>query len=374
MPEPLLLQLPNTFRAFYGSFPGLHRVQHEAIAPILQGRDLVLQAATGSGKSEAVLAPCLERVIQSGQKKAILYIIPTKALAMDLKRRFEGIITERLGLNLAVRTGDTKRRGGKNPDIMLTTPESLDVMLGSNNPDLKGFLFRMETLIIDEVHAFIDQYRGRHLVYLLTRLETRTNRSLQKIAMSATISRPEDVIKFFNFKPSAHAITTSVKRKIRARLLHIKTEKTEIPALLNDLHDTWQYRKILIFVNSRVACDRVFGIVNRVGRFKGVSELHYSNLKPQERKKAEMRFRKRPHALCIATSTLELGIDVGDVDAVLLYKPPGSVAAFLQRIGRANRREKEINFWGLTAGENSGDQLLRFLALLDRSYLQDPQY
>lgn len=345
----------------------MHKAQQEAVGPILKGKDLVLQAATGSGKSEAVLAPCLERVIQSGRKTAVLYIIPTRALAMDLKRRFESIITERLGLNLAVRTGDIKRAGGKSPDIMLTTPESLDLMLGSANSDLKAFLFRVKIVIIDEVHSLIHQYRRRHLVYLFTRLERKTGLPLQKIAMSATISRADDVIGFFGFQDSVQSVMASVKRKIRARLLHIKKEKTEIPALLNDLYDTWQYRKILIFVNSRVACDRLFSIVNKTGKFQGVSELHYSNLKPLERKKAEKRFRKRSHALCIATSTLEMGIDVGDVDAVLLYQPTGSVAAFLQRIGRSNRREQEINFWGICCGDCSGDQLVRFLALLELS-------
>jgi hypothetical protein len=99
--------------------------------------------------------------------------------------------------------------------------------------------------------------------------------------------------------------------------------------------------------------------------FQGVTELHYSNLKPVERKKAEDRFRKNPHALCIATSTLELGIDVGDVDAVLLFQPPGSVSSFLQRIGRANRREGAINFWGICSGDSAGTQVVRFLALLE---------
>ncbi|RLB90973.1 MAG: Lhr-like helicase, partial [Deltaproteobacteria bacterium] len=365
MPDSLLLQLPNTFRAFYGAFPSLHSAQEQAIAPILSGRDLVLQAATGSGKSEAVLAPCLERVINSGRKTAVLYIIPTRALAMDLKRRFESVITERLGLNLAIRTGDIKRSGGKRPDIMFTTPESLDVLLGSANADLKAFLFRVETIIIDEVHHLIHQYRGRHLVYLFTRLERRTGRALHKIAMSATIARMNSVIDFFNFKNDAHCIVTSVKRKIIARLLHIKQEESEFPALLDDLYDTWQYRKILVFANSRAACDRLFAIANKTGRFQGVSELHYSNLKPRERKMAEKRFRLGSCALCIATSTLELGIDVGDVDAVLLYEPPGSVSAFLQRIGRANRREKQINFWGICCGEGAGDQVVRFLALLE---------
>ena len=365
MPDSLLLQLPNTFRAFYGGFASLHSAQRQAVAPILSGRDLVLQAATGSGKSEAVLAPCLERVINSGRKTAILYIIPTKALAMDLKRRFESVITERLGLNLAIRTGDIKRAGGKRPDIMFTTPESLDVMLGSANADLKGFLFRVGMVIIDEVHPLIHQYRGRHLAYLFTRLERRTGRVLQKIAMSATIARVDSVIDFFGFKIDAERIITSVKRNIIARLLHMKQEESEFPALLNDLYDTWQYRKILVFANSRAACDRLFAIVNKTCRFQGVSELHYSNLKPRERKMAEKRFRKRSCALCIATSTLELGIDVGDVDAVLLYEPPGSVSAFLQRIGRANRRENQINFWGLCCGEGSADQVVRFLALLE---------
>jgi len=338
MPDSLLLQLPNTFRAFYGAFISLHSVQREAVVPILSGRDLVLQAATGSGKSEAVLAPCLERVISSGRKTAVLYIIPTRALAMDLKRRFESIITERLGLNLAIRTGDIKRAGGKHPDIMFTTPESLDVMLGSANADLKGFLSRVGTVVIDEVHPLIHQYRGRHLVYLFTRLERRTGRGLQKIAMSATIARVDTVIDFFGFRANTQRIITSVKRNIIARLLHIKQEESEIPVLLNDLYEFWQYRKILVFVNSRAACDRLFGIVNRTGRFQGVCELHYSNLKPRERKKAEKKFRIRSCALCIATSTLELGIDVGDVDAVLLYEPPGSVSAFLQRIGRPGIR------------------------------------
>ncbi|WP_457552783.1 DEAD/DEAH box helicase [Desulfobacula sp.] len=367
MSDSLLLKLPNTFRAFYGAFESLHNVQKKAVVPILSGRDLVLQAATGSGKSEAVLAPCLEMVIRSGRKRAVLYIIPTRALAMDLKRRFDVVITERLGLNLAIRTGDIKRAGGKHPDIMFTTPESLDVMLGSSNVDLKGFLSRVETIIIDEVHPLIHQYRGRHLVYLMTRLERRSGRSLQKIAMSATIADVNSLIDFFGFQKNAHHIVNSVKRKIMARLLHIKQEESELPALFNDLYESWKYRKILVFVNSRAACDRLFGIMNRTGRFQGVLELHYSNLKPRERKMAEKRFRNRPHALCISTSTLELGIDVGDVDAVLLYEPPSSVSAFLQRIGRANRRENQINFWGICCGERSTDQLVRFLALLELS-------
>ena len=367
LPDPLLM-LPNTFRPFYGAFAGLRPIQIEAIAPILEGRDLIVQAATGSGKSEAVLAPALERVITSGRAHGVLYIIPTRALAKDLMRRFEPIITERLNLILAIRTGDIKKGGTKRPDIMFTTPESLDVMLGSGNTNLKAFLTGVGTVIVDEVHPLVHQYRGRHLVYLFTRLERKTHAPIQKIAMSATIAGIPEVMDFLNFRPGGTAISAGADqqdRQIQARLLHLKKEDTELPALLNDLYREWAYRKILVFCNSRSACDRLSGIVRRNGVFRDVTELHYSNLKAKERKKAEDRFRKNPHALCIATSTLELGIDVGDVDAVLLYQPPGSVSAFLQRIGRSNRRGQSINFWGITAGESAGNQVIRFLALLE---------
>ena len=158
-----LLQLPNTYRAFYGAFAVLRPFQHEVIPPILQGQDLILQAATGSGKTEAVLAPCLERLIASGRAEAILYVVPTRALAQDLRRRLELIIHERLGLCLGIRTGDVKRLPAGQADVLLTTPESLDVMLGSPNHDIRAFLQRVSVLIIDEVHQFIQGYRGRHL-------------------------------------------------------------------------------------------------------------------------------------------------------------------------------------------------------------------
>jgi superfamily II DNA/RNA helicase/predicted RecB family nuclease len=359
-----LLQLPNTYRAFYGAFPSLYSIQKQAISPILKGRDLVLQCATGSGKTEAVLAPCLERIIRSGRSEALIYIVPTRALAFDLKRRFENIVTRRLGLCLAIRTGDIKRSGGERPDLMLTTPESLDVLLGSSNPDLRGFVSRVRMMIIDEVHLFVYKYRGRQLSYLITRLERRFSRPLQKMALSATIADVDSVIRFFGFQPDTVRCTASVQRDIVPHLIHLKDEDREFVALLDDLYNIWKYRKILIFANSRGKCDRLFAMVNREGRFQGVSELHYSNLKTRERRAAERRFRKRNHALCIATSTLELGIDIGDVDGVILYEPPDSVSAFLQRIGRSNRRQNQIYFWGICRGERAGLQLLRFLGLL----------
>lgn len=359
-----LFDLPNTFRAFYGAFAHLHDIQIEAIEPILEGRDLILQSATGTGKTEAVLAPCLETVIRSGRNRAVLYIVPTRALALDLMRRLDPVLSERLGLALSVRTGDLKREGGGRPDLVLTTPESLDVMLGSPNRDLSHLIRRIGTVIIDEIHPLVYQYRGRQLSYLLRRLERRRGATLQKIALSATIADADSIIGFFGFRPDAVKLVTTVQREIVPHLVHLKNDEDELVALIDDLYEKWGYRKILLFANSRGRCDRLFAVLSRRGRFKNVCELHYSNLKTRERREVEERFRKRSHALCIATSTLELGIDVGDVDGVILFEPTDSVSAFLQRIGRSNRRLKSTQFWGVCRGERAGSQLLRFLGLL----------
>lgn len=364
MPSPLL-QLPNTFRAFYGAFTGLHPVQQQAIEPVLANRDLILQSATGSGKTEAVLAPCLEGIIASDRIRAALYIVPTRALAFDIQRRFADVLKERLGIRLAaIRTGDIKTAGGGRPDIMLTTPESLDVMLGSGNSDLQGFLLRVRTIIIDEVHPFVHQYRGQQLAYLMQRLERRIAMRLQKIALSATIADPDEVGRFLDFRSDFVLLTENVRREIHPRFIHLKDDENELMNLLSDLSRKWKYRKILIFANSRGRCDKIFGLLNAQGAFKGSALLHYSNINTRERQIVEQRFRRQNRAVCVATSTLELGIDVGDVDAVLLFEPPDSVSAFLQRTGRANRRQKTVHFWGICRGEGAGEQLLRFLALI----------
>ena len=208
------------------------------------------------------------------------------------------------------------------------------------------------------------QYRGKHLSLLLKRLERRTGKRLQKIALSATIADMDAIARFFRFEPDAVRMTEDVHKEIVPHLVHLKEEVGELIALFDDLYRSFAYRKILVFANSRSACDRLFAALDRQGRFQGACGLHYSNLTARARRTVESRFRRNPHALCIATSTLELGIDVGDVDAVVLYEPPDSVSAFLQRIGRANRRQDKTLFWGICRGPKAGEQLARFLGLL----------
>ncbi len=358
-----LLQLPNTYRAFYGAFPALRSFQRDVIEPILNGHDLILQAATGSGKTEAVLAPCLERVIRSGGAEAVLYIVPTRALTHDLRRRLQPLLHERLGLALGMRTGDVKRLPSGRADLLLTTPESLDVMLGSANHEVRAYLQRVTMCVVDEVHQLVGGYRGRHLAYLLQRLEQRSKHRLQKITLSATVAGPQAIRSGLHLQPQAQWIADTVQRRMQSHLVHLKQEPGELVAFIDDLALRFGARKLLLFANSRSRCDQLFGWLRQRGAFQQATYLHYSNLKLPQRQEVERQFQRRSQALCIATSTLELGIDVGDVDSVILYEPPASVTTFLQRIGRANRQAQTTTFWGICRGPKAGEQLVQFLAL-----------
>ncbi|MGH8059438.1 MAG: helicase-related protein, partial [Candidatus Entotheonellia bacterium] len=212
-------------------------------------------------------------------------------------------------------------------------------------------------------HQFLQGYRGRHLAYLLTRLEWHRRRPLQKIVLSATLAEPEAIRATLGLRPDAVWVRSALLRQIQPHLVYLQREEEELVALLDDLAQRFGYRKLLLFANSRSRCDRLFALLRHHGHFQQATYLHYSNLKPRQRQEVEREFQRHAQALCIATSTLELGIDVGDVDGVVLYEPPESVTTFVQRLGRANRQSQAASFWGICRGPRAGEQLLQFLAL-----------
>lgn len=363
MASPLEL-LPNTYRAFFSAFSGLTAAQKQLIQPILKGEDVILQASTGSGKTEAVLAPATEKLLTHPSYFTIVYIVPTRALALDMNRRIKPIYNK-LGLKSGIRTGDGKHFRDAQPHLLIMTPESLDVMLGSSNQDNKHFLKHVQIIIIDEVHLFLHDDRGYQLSYLHRRLAMQSAGPLQTVALSATIDDAEDIARFFNLKKSAFYYKQSVARALQPCWVHIEDEGRELPLFFDDLHRRSGCQKILVFANSRKKCEQLYDLLDQEGFFYKKVFLHYSNLSTQERKFIETSFRDRKTAVCIATSTLELGIDIGDVDGVVLIGPPPSTMAFLQRIGRGNRRQQHINFWGVCSGPKAGMQLVRFLALFE---------
>ncbi len=238
-----LEQLPNTYRAFFGSFPTLTPAQKQLIHPILKGRDIVLQAGTGTGKTEAILAPATENLIQNKGEYTIIYIVPTRALALDMNRRIKPIY-QRLGLKAGIRTGDGKHFKGGKPDLLIMTPESFDVLLGTQNQEDKYFLKHVCAVIIDEVHVFFHTERGHQLTYLLCRLKRQSGARLQTMALSATITCAEDILRFFKLKTNVFYCEQPASRELQPHWVHLEDE--ELTAFFDDLYLRWGCRKILV--------------------------------------------------------------------------------------------------------------------------------
>lgn len=355
---------PSVAAAFYGRFPVLRPVQEATIPAIIAGQNIVVSSGTGSGKTEAVVAPLLSRFWrQAVQTDALtlLYITPTKALANDLLKRL-GPGLSQLGLRIGIRHGDRDDlAAGKLPHLLLTTPESLEVLLFRKEEALKT----VRALVLDEVHLLYNSQRGLQLSCLIQRLKSITD-AIQWVALSATAGRLPDVRNFlFGVSEQAVFLQFPSGRSIDSQIRHCPDEAS-FASLVRRLMERGP-TKLLVFVNSRRDCERLAGVLHREGGSGPVVLAHYSSLSPEVRVETEAKFAASRSAICIATSTLELGIDIGDIDAVLLWGVPSSVESFLQRIGRGNRRSSKTNVICI-APDDCADvplQLLRFLALED---------
>mgnify|MGYP001169934145 FL=1 len=365
--------LPRVYDAFFTSFGRLRPAQESAIPLVLRGRNLLLIAPTGSGKTEAVVAPIAEMALDHPNTTFALYIAPTRALVNDLETR----LAERLaacGLRLAVRHGERKTiRGRQVPAIILTTPESLEVMLTLQHDEVRDRLREVRAVIVDETHQFYGTPRGLHLYCLLERLKSYTRRPLQRLCLSATVGEPELVAEFFQGSDAP----LEVVRVPGARRLEIFLDQILADSLdgLADAAAQWlseilqEHQKVLLFANTRVQCDWLRWQLGE--RIRNVPILlHYSSLHRTYREEVERIFREQKTAVCIATSTLELGIDIGDVDAVAMWGAPNTVTSFLQRLGRGNRRtDISIVYAACPAYHPSGadadpdSHLLTFVAL-----------
>lgn len=332
---------PRVKTAFYGRHKSLRDIQAKAEKPLLMGHNVVLSSGTGSGKTEAVVAPIISRLRQVGihdNSISVLYIAPTKALVNDLEKRLS-LSLEYLGLRVGIRHGDRDDLQRKcKPQFLITTPESLDVMLFRKDESLKS----IKSVIIDEVHLLYNTQRGLHLSILLKRLQQFTGTIIQWAALSATIGELDDVRRFiFGEESNAVSIQLQATRIIDGCILHIKNEeelKQHIQRLMNSTPT-----KILMFVNSRHECEKLADVCKGIDSLRDCVFPHYSSLSSDVRQDIEQAYGKARTAICIATSTLELGIDIGDIDAVMLWGVPGNLESFLQRIGRGNRRSQKCN-------------------------------
>jgi len=355
----------NIGRAFYGSFRELRDVQREATTPILDGLDVIVLSATGSGKTEAVLAPLVDRYIslmRSARGCTVLYVSPTRALANDLLRRVE-LPLDRLGLSVGIRHGERNdlSRASK-PNILITTPESLDVMLVSHEPSILD----VRAVVLDEIHLTYNTQRGFQLAVLLRRLEAAAGRLLQVIGLSATVADADNIWHFFRPANQPVVVRAEGAKPLDYRIAHLQNH-SELAGLI-DVLAQGRDAKILLFANSRRECDRLGAALRDNTILGGDVFIHHSSLACDARLEVEKRFQQAPKAICIATSTLELGIDIGDIDLVMLYGSPGGWESLLQRVGRGNRRSDKTNVVCLVSPEHGNPFLgaLGFEALLSQ--------
>lgn len=348
-PEPMDLLHPGLVHHIVNTlgWPGLRSLQEESITPLVSGTDAVLIAPTAGGKTEAACFPLLSRMAQEKwDGTSVLYVCPLKALLNNLLPRLE-TYTSWLGRSAALWHGDVnhsrrKRILRERPDVLLTTPESLEAMLVSANVDHRAFFSGLRAIVVDEVHAFAGDDRGWHLLAVLERLERVAGRPVQRIGLSATVGNPEELLTWLQGSGAG-------QRPARIVAPHLKESKPKMPpsgdiqldfvgslanaaTVIAALH---RGEKRLVFCESRKQVEELSSTL----RAKGVTAfLSHASLSADERRRAEEAFAEARDCVIVSTSTLELGIDVGDLDRVVQIDAPSTVASFLQRLGRTGRR------------------------------------
>ncbi|GAA0739629.1 DEAD/DEAH box helicase [Dactylosporangium roseum] len=322
----------------------LRPLQEAAIEPVLAGDDALLLAPTAGGKTEAAVFPALTAMAEGAWTGiSVLYLCPLRALLNNLHPRIAGYASW-LGCTAGLWHGDTsatqrRRLRLERPDILLTTPESLEAMLVSTLTDPRQVFADLRMVIVDEVHAFAGDDRGWHLLAVLERLSRIAGRRVQRIGLSATVGNPGDLLHWLQGTNAAHRPGTVVAPSappgptpaIDVTLDYVggvDNAATVIAALHRG-------EKRLAFCDSRAQVEQLALAL----RAKGVRTfVSHSSLAADERRQAEQAFAEARDCVIVATATLELGVDVGDLDRVIQLDAPRTVASFLQRLGRTGRR------------------------------------
>jgi ATP-dependent Lhr-like helicase len=346
---------------------GLRPLQTEAIGPLLAGDDALLLAPTAGGKTEAAVFPLLSRMVARGWgAPSVVYLAPLKALLNNLLPRLEtyaGWLGRRAALwHGDVTSGERARLLCDPPDVLLTTPESLEAMLVSVKVDHYRLFEHLQAVVIDEVHAFAGDDRGWHLLAVLERLTNVTGRPLQRVGLSATVGNPVELLSWLQgpsadqrpaqiLAPGANLPATAPARDATSPPGDVQLDYVgsveNAARVISALH---QGEKRLVFCDSR----RLVEELGAALLARGVTTfLSHASLSLDERSRAEQAFAESRDCVIVATSTLELGVDVGDLDRVIQINAPLTVAAFLQRIGRSGRRagsERNCLFLALDHG------------------------
>ena len=324
-------------------WPGLRPLQAAAVAPVRAGDDCVLLAPTAGGKTEAATFPLLSQMSADGWSgTSVLYVTPLRALLNNLLPRLQSY-TEWIGRTTALWHGDVgpserRRILAERPDVLLTTPESLEAMLVSRTVDHARFFSGLQTVVIDELHSFAGSDRGWHLLAVLERVERVTGRKLQRIGLSATIGNPQAVGEWMQGSTDGRGPLQVVEGDAAAAAPEPDVAVDYVGSMENAatvISRMHRGEKRLVFLESRRRAEELAFLLRERDVQTFVS---HSSLSVDERRRSEQAFAEAQDTVIVATSTLELGIDIGDLDRVIQIDAPRTVSSFLQRLGRTGRR------------------------------------
>ena len=378
---------PVTAAWFDGRFADATTAQLEAWPRIREGGDVLISAPTGSGKTLAAFLICLDRLVARSagdslaERTSVVYVSPLKALSSDIQRNLEAPLGEIAELaaaggrlvqqiRTAVRTGDTPTRDREQmvrhpPHILVTTPESLFILLTAERS--RRMLSTTETVIVDEIHALIDDKRGSHLALTLARLDRLVAEAggakPQRIGLSATVKPIDEVARFLTGAPPEDgpaptgapraggpiwppvSVVDSGHRRALDLAVEVPQEELGVVAtngMWGEFYDrvaelALAHRTTIVFVNTRRLSERVaHHLAERLGAEAVLA--HHGSLSRQLRQTAELALKEGRLRAVVATASLELGIDVGSVDLVCQIGTPRSIAVSLQRIGRSGHK------------------------------------
>lgn len=354
---------PVTSAWFHGEFTGPTPVQEDAWPAIKQGGHTLIAAPTGSGKTLAAFLAAIDDLVREAlagglaDETYILYVSPLKALSNDIQKNLQGPLQgirdmmqtqglPEVDIRALVRTGDTtqserERMRRVPPHILVTTPESFYILLTSSSG--RKMLQTVRNVIVDEIHALAPNKRGAHLALSLERLDALAERAPVRIGLSATQRPIEEIARFLVGNREEHC---NILDRGHVRQVDIALQLPDSPLEAVMAGEVWQelyrelanligqHRTTLIFVNTRRLAERAArALAERVG--EEYVTAHHGSLAKEHRLNAEQRLKRGELKALVATASLELGIDIGDIDLVCQLGSPRSIAVFLQRVGRS---------------------------------------
>src|SRR5438067_7930537 len=359
---PLASFHPAIQRWFAQRFGEPTEPQRQGWPHIRSGRHTLISAPTGTGKTIAAYLSAIDGLARRGaalrDETSVLYVSPLRALSNDVQKNLQGPLGELAALDpdfpqirVLVRTGDTPQRERaamkrKPPHILVTTPESLYILLTSRGG--REMLRTVKTVIVDEIHALARDKRGSHLALSLERLEALTG-PFQRIGLSATQKPLSEVARFLvGVGRECELVDVGHRREMDVGIVVPPSPLSTVCA-----HEQWdeiyrqiaglinEHRTTLVFVNTRKLAER---ITARLCEVMGEDKVtcHHSSLSKQRRLDAEHRLKSGTLKALVATASLELGIDIGEVDLVIQVGATRSIATFLQRVGRSGHAIRRI--------------------------------